>query len=142
MSDKTRTPRMEDLMMHEHRSIREATQLLEAAPDLPVLLARLASFRSLLVAHFGSEESPGGFFDTVRESAGRHVGKVAALAREHETLLEAADRLAASARACLAGPVADTLRQASAFAERLRQHEVAENELLVDALYVDIGVEE
>jgi hypothetical protein len=97
--------------------------------------------RAALVPHFQAEETAGGFFDVVRDAAPRHLGRVAQLAREHEAFLAGIDDLVAGARACLAGPVAQVLTQAEQLAGRLRAHEAGENELMIDALYVDIGEE-
>jgi hypothetical protein len=128
-------------LVEEHRTIRAAVRLVETAPDLVTLLQRLHALRELLVLHFLNEEAPDGFFDTMRELASRHIGKVAALSRDHQTFLARIADLEHRAHAVLAGPVAETLRAAGDLAQRIRDHEATENELLVDGLYVDIGDE-
>jgi len=125
--------------IEEHRKIRELTERLGHAQSLVDLLRRLQELRLLMVPHFTDEEAQGGFFDVVRTQASRHLGAVRRLEREHEVLLAELDKLAEGARACLAGPVAEVLRQAREFARRTQEHEARENELLIDALYVDVG---
>jgi hypothetical protein len=125
--------------IEEHRKIRELTERLGHAPSLVELLRRLQELRSFMAPHFTDEEAPGGFFDVVRTQASRHLGTVQQLETEHAALLGELDRLAEGARACLVGPVAEILKQAREFARRLHEHEARENELLIDALYVDVG---
>lgn len=141
MTDVTGKPATEavGVVVEEHRTIRGAVRLLETAPDLVTLIQRLHRLRELLVPHFMNEEAPGGFFDTIREHASRHIGSVAGLSRDHEAFLARIEELERQAHAVLRGPVAETLRAAGALAQRLRDHEAAENEMLVDGLYVDIG---
>ena len=141
MSDVTGKPATDavDTVVEEHRTIRGAVRLVETAPDLVTLIQRLHRLRELLVPHFVNEEAPGGFFDTIREHAARHIGWVAGLGRDHAAFLEHIEQLERQAHAVLAGPVAETLRAAGDFAQRIRAHEAAENEMLIDGLYVDIG---
>lgn len=125
--------------IEERCRIRELTERLGHAPSLVELLRRLQELRSFMALHFTDEEAPGGFFDVVRTQASRHLGTVQQLETEHAALLGELDRLAKGARACLVGPVAEILKQAREFALRLHEHEARENELLIDALYVDVG---
>jgi len=125
--------------IEDHRRIREVTERLAHAQSLVDLLRRLQDLRLLMASHFTDEEAEGGFFDIIRTHASRHLGAVRQLEREHEVLLAEMDRLAEGARACLAGPVAEILKQAREFARRTQEHEARENELLLDALYVDVG---
>lgn len=128
-----------DELLEEHQKIRGITEGIENAHDLNDLLRRLEEFRSLIEPHFGGEEAAGGFFDVVRSMAPRHLGRIAQLETEHRQLLSEIDRLAERARACLEGPVAEILRGAGDLAGRLHAHEARENELLIDAMYTDIG---
>ncbi|MBI2527152.1 MAG: hemerythrin domain-containing protein [Candidatus Rokubacteria bacterium] len=126
-------------LLAEHRRIRELTRRLEETGNLGELLTRLTEFRAAVVAHFLSEEAADGFYDTVRSMAPRQIGRVDQLEREHQALLADIDALAARALACLAGPVAEVLRGAPTLARRLRHHEAAEDEILFDTLYGDLG---
>jgi hypothetical protein len=130
--------RTTEQILDTHCKVREMTRRLEEVADLVELQARLQAFRSLLVPHFAEEEAPDGFFDLVRAETSRHLAKVRELENEHDALLHEIDTLA-SAPACLAGPVAEILRQSAGLAQRVREHEARESALLVDALYVDVG---
>ncbi len=131
--------RTTEQILDTHCKVREMTRRLEQVTDLVELQARLQAFRSLLVPHFAEEEAPDGFFDLVRAETSRHLAKVRELENEHDALLHEIDTLAERARACLAGPVAEILRQSAELAQRVREHEARESALLVDALYVDVG---
>ena len=133
------TARTREEILEAHQQIHEMIQRLEEAPNLLELLARLQAFRSLLVPHFADEEAPDGFFDLVRAATSRHLVNVREFEHEHGALLDELDALAERARACLAGPVAEILKQSAELARRVRDHEARESALLVDALYVDVG---
>ncbi len=142
MNDPHSTPPvvgMDAQLLAEHRRIRELGRHIENTGELRELLTRLAAFRSALVAHFLSEEAADGFYDTVRSMVPRQIGRVDQLEREHPAFLGDIDALAARAHACLAGPVAEVLGDARALARRLRNHEAAEDEILFDTLYGDLG---
>jgi len=126
-------------VLEQHHRIQQMARQVGDAPDLAELLRRLEEFRTTIVPHFAGEEAPGGFFDLIRGRAARHLDRVQQLETEHGTLLREVDRLADRARACLAGPVAEILRQAGALARGLTDHEARENRLLVDTLYIDVG---
>ena len=125
--------------LEDHRKIRELTGRLAQAPSLLELLRRLQELRALMAPHFREEEAPGGFFEIVSTQASRHLGAVRQLEQEHAALLSEIDGVAERARACLMGPVAEILKQAKALVRRIESHESRENELLIDALYVDVG---
>jgi len=125
----------------QHREIHALADRVRTAADLDELLSQLQKFRSAILAHFNEEESPDGFFEVVRARAGRHLATIRRFEAEHQAFLHDLDGLAERARACLAGPVAEILRDAGTLALRLRDHEVRENEVLLDALYVDLGEE-
>jgi Hemerythrin HHE cation binding domain len=126
-------------ILDTHRRIREMARELEETRDLVTLLARLHAFRSVLVAHFLEEETPGGLFDLIRESRSRHLGRVGEFEQEHGAFLDQIDGLADRSRACLAGPVAEILRLAGQLVGRVRDHETRENDILLDTLYEEVG---
>lgn len=134
--------RARDEFFHEHRKIQDSTRQIESVRDLHELLRCLQRARTLLEHHFVSEEAPGGFFDTVRSAAPRFSPRVEKLGEDHRAFLSELDQLAERARACLAGPVAEVLKQAADLARRLREHEAHEGEILIDALYDETGEEE
>lgn len=126
-------------LLAEHRRVQEAIASLRRAEDLRELARQARELRTLLVGHFLAEEVPGSFYDWVRTAATRHLERLSRLLAEHEALLAELDALAARAEACLAGPVAAVLTEARRFADRLERHERAEDEVLVDTLYTDLG---
>jgi iron-sulfur cluster repair protein YtfE (RIC family) len=130
---------IEEQILAEHRKIRELGQRIEHSRSLVELLELLSEFRSLLELHFMSEEAPDGFFDTMRNTGSRPLTKVDQLEKEHWALLAQLDRVSEGARVCLAGPVAAVLTEARALARRVRTHEAAENTLLLDTMYTDLG---
>ena len=141
MSEPSSDPdaRVQDQLLHAHEQIYAAVRQLEHARDLVELLESLQHFRRLIVAHFDDEETPGGFFDVVRTRSSRHLEVLERLGKDHGTFLDDLDGAAARARACLAGPVAEILKQGVQLAWRLRDHEARENRLLIDAMYTDSG---
>lgn len=130
---------VEEQILAEHRKIRELGQRIDHSRSLVDLLELLKEFRALLELHFVSEEAPEGFFDAMRDTASRPLTKVDQLEKEHWALLAELDRVSGGARACLAGPVAAVLTEARALVRRIRTHEAAEDALLVDTLYTDLG---
>jgi iron-sulfur cluster repair protein YtfE (RIC family) len=130
---------VEEQILAEHRKIRDLVQRIENSRSLVELLELLQEFRSLLELHFMSEEAPDGFFDAMRNTASRPFTKVAQLEKEHWALLAQLDRVSEGARVCLAGPMAAVLTEARALTHRIRAHEAAEDALLLDTVYTDLG---
>ncbi len=129
----------EEQVLAEHRKIREFVHQIENCRDLVDLPGLLKEFRTFLELHFMTEEAPEGFFDTIRQMSSRQLAAVDQLAKEHGALLADVDGVSERARACLAAPVAAVLAEARALARRLRIHEAAEDTLLLDTLYTDLG---
>lgn len=94
--------------------------------------AVLGQLQELLPEHFAHEELAGGFFDEVLETAPRYAAQVERLRGEHAWALDELASLVAR-RDYSAGDLA-------AFARRLQEHEQVENQLLMDALEIDLGV--
>lgn len=126
----------------DHDKIHQVARDIANARDLAELLQRLAAFRADVTTHFRQEEAPGGFFEFVRSRTSANLGRVHEVEGEHIAFLTAIDQLDRRVRECLAGPVADILRQAGEMVERLKRHEAAEGKLLMDALYTDSGAED
>jgi hypothetical protein len=123
----------------EHRALGEVLARVEAATDLPALLAALGELRALLIPHFAGEEADEGFEGLLGRRAPHLLGHLEHVLGEHGEILEDLDRLTAQACACLEGPVAAVLREGAALAARLHAHEAKETELLVGAVYTDLG---
>lgn len=130
---------MDERWLAEHRRIREFTQQFESALELRELLAILGKARPDLAAHFLGEEADEGFYARVRAMAPNQTERVDRLERQHQAFLSEIDGLAARAQACLAGPMAEILNDARSLAQRLREHEVAEDNVVADTLYGDLG---
>ena len=130
---------VDEQILAQHRRIRDLTRQLENTGELREFLARLDDLRSALIEHFLGEEAAGGFYDTIRSMTPRQLALVDQLEKEHEAFLASIDALAARARACLAGPVAEVLGEARVLTSRLREHEAAEDNVLIDTLYADLG---
>jgi hypothetical protein len=142
MSDPSSTPSVTGIdaqTLAEHRRIRDLTSQLENNSELRELLTHLAELRLALVPHFFGEEAPDGLYAMIRSMAPRLLGRLDQLEREHQAFLGDIDALAARARLCLAGPVAEVLGEARALARRLRNHEAAEDDILLDTMYTDLG---
>lgn len=135
----TPAPSMNERWLAEHRRIREFTHQFERALELRELLAILGEARPDLVAHFRGEEADEGFFARVRSMAPNESQRVDRLERQHQAFLSDLDGLAARAQACLAGPMAEILADARSLAQRLREHEAAEDTVVADTLYGDLG---
>ncbi len=140
MSEADREPRAagpEERFLEEHRRLEDVLRHVGHAHGLGELARALKDLRALIEPHFGYEEAPGGFFEMVRDRAALHLGRVEQLRQEHVSLLRDVDRIGEQARACLAGPVAEVLKQAADLARRLERHEARERELLIDAMNTD-----
>lgn len=130
---------VEAQILAEHKEIHALGQHIENSRDVVEVLRLLQDFRTLLVGHFATEEARDGFFDVIRGMTPRQLAKVDHLEKEHSALLAEVDRVGESARACMAGPVAAVLAEARALVRRLRNHEAAEDSLLLDTFYDDLG---
>ena len=104
-------------------------------------LQGLESLADSLVAHFAGEESPEGLFAQALAAAPQLDRRVVALQKQHEPLGDALRRIVEDAGyAGLSGPawrrVADAFES---FANELRTHELAENQIASDAYLEDLG---
>jgi iron-sulfur cluster repair protein YtfE (RIC family) len=136
---KPRAGGAEKRILAEHRTIREVLQQIENSKGLVELLELLKNLRAVLERHFMSEEAPQGFFDSIREMSSRQLAMLDRLEKEHGALLAEVDGVSERARACLTGAVAAILTEARALVRRLRVHETAEETMLIDTMYTDLG---
>lgn len=132
------THEAEQLLAADQR-IATMARSLRSVQGLGHLAQSLRHLRFTLEVHFASEEAPDGFFDMIRDRAGLHVARVEQLRQEHGTLLRDVDAMLDQIRACLAGPVAAIMAQASTLADRIERHEARESDLLGDAMSTDAG---
>jgi hypothetical protein len=104
------------------------------------LRARLGRTRAHLTEHFRYEEQ-NGYMDVVRKREPRLERAIQQLAEEHGQLKESLDAL--SGQAWAATSMNDKLRQEIRdWIERVRRHEIRENDLVQDAFNLDIGAED
>ena len=127
-------------ILDEHRRIRDINRTMQSASTLAALLPCLAELKAVLPEHFHTEEGSDGFFAAVREAAPQYQHLVDRLEHEHAVLLADLDLLADRASACRA-EIAAILTDARALGHRLGEHESAENQLLLDSAYSDLGQE-
>ena len=121
------------------RELEQATRLF-SGEDLEELRTRLGEARAHLTEHFRFEEQ-NGYMDAVRKREPRLERAVQQLAEEHGQLQQALAALIRDAGAETS--LGDTLRaEIRAWIERVRQHEVRENDLVQDAFDLDIGAED
>jgi hypothetical protein len=151
MSDReTAEGNLVDQTREEHRScmqlVAEVEQVLDRRPDDPEswltdLKDRLAHLREELKEHF-EVESAGPMFRALPISHPRLALRLSQLESEHPLMLENLDDLLAKARA-LKQPEVFQLRELNGltqwFAARIRRHEAAEYELVIEAHWDDVG---
>jgi hypothetical protein len=93
-----------------------------------------------LTEHFGYEEQKG-YMDVVRKREPRLERAIQQLAEEHGQLRQSLDGLIGQAGT--ATGLNDNLRELiREWIERVRRHEIRENDLVQDAFNLDIGAED
>ena len=125
---------LDEQILAEHQRVRALNHRLQTGTDLLGMVACLGELRSLLVQHFKLEEVPGGFFDTVRAQSPQHRARMDRLQAEHAGLLRDLDALAARA-----SRFTELLDDARSLGARLSSHEAAEDEVLMDTTFTDLG---
>ncbi len=139
-----------DQTRDEHRScmqlVADVEQLLDRRPDDPEswlaeLIDGLSRLRDELVEHFEAEGS-GPMFRKLPITHPRLSARLAQLEGEHPSMLQALDRLLEKARE-LEQPELIQLRELNGltqlFSARIRRHEAAEYELVMEAHWDDVG---
>jgi hypothetical protein len=125
--------------------LKDLRQLQEAArsgsgESLTEFRVRLDATHTHLTEHFRFEEQ-NGYLDAVRKREPRLERMVQQLAEEHRELAQDLDALRAEARAAtsLEDRFPDKVRH---WVERVRQHELRENDLVQDAFNLDLSAED
>ena len=104
------------------------------------LRTRLGAAHAHIAEHFRFEEQ-NGYMDAVRKREPRLERTIQQLVEEHGQLRRSLDALIGEATA--ATSLGDTLREEiREWIERVRQHEIRENDLVQDAFNLDIGGED
>jgi hypothetical protein len=124
----------------EHRRLTALLGQLALGRDLERTDHRLGELRALLVAHFETEEGPRGLHELVAEGASHRLPNVQHLFEEHRAILTRVDRLRATLRDLLDGPVATVMSEVGELGSTLRRHEADEEALFSEVFYLDLGV--
>ena len=123
----------------EHRRLRGLLAELNTTADVARMEALLGDLRTLLVAHFATEEAPEGLHELVSQLAAHRLPNLQQLFAEHRDLLARIDRLRIEAANCVAGPVRRVRDECAGIAATLRRHEEQEEQLFGEAFYADLG---
>jgi len=122
--------------------LRELDKAARSSPNdgLAQLRHRLDAAQTHVAEHFRMEEV-NGYMDAVRKREPRLEHTINQLADEHRQLRQSLDSLVVGAwnASELSEPLCANVRK---WIEQLRQHELRENDLVQDALYLDIGAED
>ena len=143
IEDSTKIPAFdqawEETIEQDHHAIKEILARLEATTDLHILLPILEELRLSLVAHFAREEAPEGMHEIIADMAPNTVASLQNILGEHQVFLDQLDSVIERGRACLKGPLAEVLHDATALSESLHDHEERETALFTDAVFTDLG---
>jgi hemerythrin len=121
----------------EHARLRTLLDRVRAETDLRQLVPLLAQLRRQLEEHFATEEAPDGFPAAVR-SQPRFLSLLEEVLEEHRHFLRQVDEIRENVRRCVED--GDKAHAAAvALAAELHEHEIKENELLIDIAYTDLG---
>jgi hypothetical protein len=120
----------------EHARLKDLLTRIAAARELTPLLPLLEELRGLLVSHFAREEAEDALGPAVLRSRLQSVARE--ILAEHGVFLRDLDRLLEQGRQ--AREIRDAVFAGMEdLARRLREHEVKEDELLLDLAETDLG---
>lgn len=86
MPDQNALLQVEGALREEHRRLEHLMDLLQAAKDLPTLVASADELRQALTTHFAHEEHPGGLYDSLKLCVPEHRKELAQLVEDHRHL--------------------------------------------------------
>jgi iron-sulfur cluster repair protein YtfE (RIC family) len=139
-------PTIADALGRAHDALRVDLQKLENAirpvsgTSLAQLRRCLARTRTHVLMHFQLEEQ-NGYMEVIRKREPRLERPIQQLAEEHQQLAKTLDALVLQVDA--AAFVGDLLREEiRTWIERIRQHEIRENEFVQEAFDLDISAED
>ena len=127
-----------DAIHREHESLRGLLGRIEAASQLADVVPLVAELRAELEEHFATEERPEGLHAAIQDRDPRYERALHVILDEHQEFLATADDVLTRARQCLEAKEI-ILRDVLRLANRLRDHEARETELLADSYYTDLG---
>ena len=123
----------------EHRMLQKTLDRVESTFDLERLTAMLAELHGQLERHFTEEEAPEGLALTIEQAAPQNLRHLDHLFEEHRQMLQTTAEIQVRAQTLLEGPKAAILNDVKQLAEKLRNHEATETNLLTDSVLSDIG---
>lgn len=125
----------------DHRQLIPMITELEQSRDPEDIRRRLETLRPWLERHFEEEEQPNGMFESIERVDPRHSQDLKSLVHEHHAMIEQVGQLAELAKATEAGqPLHQQLiNSVRDFVHLVREHEIVENQLLVEAFYHEEG---
>lgn len=151
MHDEPSKPQLVDDTLEQHRAcmqvVEEVEACLDAHPDregqwVDGLLRKLPELARTMRAHFEAEEG-GALFTKLPYSHPRLASRLRVLKDEHATMLEALDKVIARAERMRDAEVYE-LRELNAQVQlmiaTIRRHEAAENEVVIEAHWDEVGV--
>ncbi|MDH3210979.1 MAG: PEP-utilizing enzyme [Myxococcales bacterium] len=122
-----------EAILEQHAELRDVRVQIREAADLGSLRTLLDRLVTLLESHFDREEQAGGAIDRIGRTSARHLDGAAQLIDEHRELLSALRDLRQRLRADPKQPLAAVEGELRAILDRLEEHDLRENEMLVDA---------
>jgi hypothetical protein len=126
-------------LLEDLRKLDEAVRA-ASGEGLTKLTARLGATRTHIAEHFRFEEQ-NGYMDAVRKREPRLGRTIQRLAEEHRQLAQSLDALIEQARVAM-GLDEAFREEVRTWVERVRRHEVRENDLVQDAFNRDVSAED
>jgi hypothetical protein len=132
-------PKAHAALLRDLRQLEEATRA-SSGLSSKALTAHLVATRAAIMEHFRFEEQDG-YMDKVSKREPRLERAIQQLKEEHRELTKSLDACIEQARTApsLGDSVRDAVRH---WIERIRQHEMRENQLVQEAFNWDIGTED
>ncbi len=132
-----RFPQVDD----DHKELIPMITELEQSRDPGDIRKQVEALRPWLERHFEEEERPNGMFESIESVDPRHSQDLKGLIHEHRAMIEQVEQLAELAKAAESGQplhqqLIDSVRE---FVHLVREHEIVENQLLVEAFYHEEG---
>lgn len=130
--------RIESWITEEHLEIRSMIDRLQTMTDPYVMLLVLRDLQDKLDQHFQNEEGEEGLYTIVNANAPQHAERVDRLIEEHHVLSRELHNLVKQCNQVLSGPLARLKTDMSRFIDQLQAHDIAETEILTDAVLPEI----
>jgi hypothetical protein len=136
-TEKISLRRLESRITEEHLRIRSLLDGIQTAADPNVLLPLLRELKSHLESHFDGEEGDEGLHAIIEDGAPHHTDRADRLIAEHGELMARVSRVIHECNQIINGPLRNLRESTREMVARLQAHDVAESELLTDALLRD-----